>query len=570
MWDSEDREYRRFAELMDREALGEALSAEERAFCERVAERDGRARREVELLSALAELDAAPDAQSRQLVDATLARLQGGLQGEQRIEAPDDRGPHAGRGIDRPGTRQQRALWLLAATGLSAAAVMLLLLVHSGTTTSTPEPQAQRPSAPATATAVGPKATRTGAPVVPPSTRMELVYASGEVRVDGAAVVQDSSLLREGSEIEVGQGGACIAMDPQIDICLGADSKLKLSDVHSAARRLDLQRGRAAVQLETQPTGMELSVVADGIISTAVGTAFSVVRDPEQGIATTVLHGKVRVGRVDGAPQNARMVRAHQRAQVRGSETEVAAVSRSDEAPQWALLRPATLWSERVSATLELKGLPPQTRIYLDERLVGEAPLSTLIPAGEHRLEARHGTERLAVRPFRAEAGERVVLDLSTDLAALGQRQRHAQRPAAGVAVERATSQNAVASPAAMLTEARQLMRKQRFAEAAARYQALYEAHPQSPEARTVLVPLAQLQLDRLGRPNVALGNLERYLASGRGALAEEARHTRIRALHQAGRAAQERAAIEEFLRLHPKSFHARAHAQRLTEIDAR
>src|SRR5262245_49109121 len=70
-----DNRYRRWAELTDRQAAGEALTNEELEFCERFAAEHPASRQEVELLAELAELDAAPNAESRALVDATLERL---------------------------------------------------------------------------------------------------------------------------------------------------------------------------------------------------------------------------------------------------------------------------------------------------------------------------------------------------------------------------------------------------------------------------------------------------------------------------------------------------------------
>jgi outer membrane protein assembly factor BamD (BamD/ComL family) len=110
-------------------------------------------------------------------------------------------------------------------------------------------------------------------------------------------------------------------------------------------------------------------------------------------------------------------------------------------------------------------------------------------------------------------------------------------------------------------------MRAGRYADAAAQYEALRRDFPSSPESYTVLVPLAQLELDRLGRPERALVQLDRYLASGPGALAQEARYARIRALAALGQSRQEAAAIEEFLRLHPASLRARHLEERLADL---
>jgi outer membrane protein assembly factor BamD (BamD/ComL family) len=110
---------------------------------------------------------------------------------------------------------------------------------------------------------------------------------------------------------------------------------------------------------------------------------------------------------------------------------------------------------------------------------------------------------------------------------------------------------------AQMLSAARGLRAQGRLGEAAQAYRALQSAHPRSAEARASQVSLGDLDLS-LGNPSSALRSFEAYLAGG-GALAQEARYGRIRALQALGRKAQERAATEEFLRLYPDSVQARA-----------
>jgi len=117
-----------------------------------------------------------------------------------------------------------------------------------------------------------------------------------------------------------------------------------------------------------------------------------------------------------------------------------------------------------------------------------------------------------------------------------------------------------------MLADARRLMRKGDFYAAAAQYEQLRRAHSSSAEAHAALVSLAQLELDKLGQPRRALARLDRYLAQS-GDLEQEARHARIRALRSLREPRLERAAIEEFLELYPRSFQRKALSRRLAEL---
>ena len=330
-----DNPYRRWAELMDRRALGEALSADDVAFCERFGEGNAASRRELELLEDLEQLDAAPSVSSRAIVDGALARL----------AAETAKVEHDEVSQLKSGVRMPRIVWL------SGAARPRPSAWRCGSCRRT----RQRSSI--------------SAPIAP-AARIELMYAAGDVRIDGKPVNGLSAMLAEGSTIAVGDGSACLAMDPGIDVCADGNTQLRLTRTHSVWRRLDLESGKVAVQLVPQPDGWRFSIVADGVWSTAVGTAFTVERSAEQGVQTTVLNGKVRVGSDGGREQ---MVTAHQRAYVHSGNSALATISRSDESPEWALLRPAPLWSNPVSATLQLRGVPASAEIVLDAQTIGEA-----------------------------------------------------------------------------------------------------------------------------------------------------------------------------------------------------
>ncbi len=118
-----------------------------------------------------------------------------------------------------------------------------------------------------------------------------------------------------------------------------------------------------------------------------------------------------------------------------------------------------------------------------------------------------------------------------------------------------------------MLRSAWELLKDKRWAEAASAYQAIERAHPGSAEAHVVLVRLGDLQLNHLAQPQAALVAYQRYLGEGGGPLEAEARYGKVLALQKLGRAGEERAAIEEFLRAHPSSLKAASLTQRLSEL---
>jgi hypothetical protein len=536
-----DAELRRYAALSDRLALGDRLAPDEHAFLERMQQRNDACRIEEELLASLGDLDAPPSEATRALVEAALAGVNGSAATVHSIE-------------ERQARRAERSpkRWVVIAGSLAVAAAALFFVVSP--------PDGKR-----------------GAEV---DSRIELVYLAGRVSVGGVPMHSSSRLLREGDVLSVDKGGACIAMDPEIDVCATAGTRLRLTRTSTAARRLDLLQGKVAVQLAPLPEGQRLSIVSEGVWSTAIGTAFTVQRDEDRSVRTTVLNGKVRVGETDA---QSKVVVAHQRARVTKSggavrTTEVVAISRSEESPEWAMLGPTKLWNAAVAATLEVAGAPSGAYVTLDGQSIGVAPLSTLVPVGVHRVEVRVGSESMWSRQVALSAGEREKISLEgVEPIAPAPVSSKIEAPEPVVAAARAkvpaakiaAKSTAKLTSGDLLREARTLLRDGERSAAADKYGELVREHPSSAEARSGMLSLAELQLEHLGDAQAALELADRYLAGGAGTLAPEARETRVRALRSLGRRSEERAAIVEFLKAHPDSLRAPSLRERLEQLSS-
>ena len=451
-----------------------------------------------------------------------------------------------------------------------------------------------------------------------PLARAELVYTSGTVKIsDANGAAAGRTLLSEGSTIETQTGAACVLIDSDINICLAPQSRMRLRAIASMARVVDLEVGKLATRLATQPDGMSLSIVAAGVSSTAIGTAFSVERNdhgqagqpgqPGQGqteVTTVVLNGKVRVGR--GA--EVAVVSAHERAvsHTHGPAVRpiVTSVSRTEEAPSWALLGPTVLWHDPVAATLEVHGQPTGAEAWLDDQWLGVTPVTSLIPAGEHRLSVRVHNREIMGRDLYVHAGDTQAIGYTADRpqparvniieeAAVerdydrddvrtpshsARRARHREHGRGSYRASREPDEPAVVQEAAEteadngglgLRQARQAVRAGQFRAAAAIYEQLAEGGASSEEASTAMVLLGQLRLNQLGDPKGALAPLNTYLKRG-GPIAVEARAARIEALRRLNRTGEETAAIEEFLRLHPKNFEVNRLQSRLEDAAQR
>lgn len=446
-------EYERWAELSDREATGEVLSEAEREFLARFAAEDELARVESAFWSELGNLGASEDQASAHAI-------------AERAVAAVAKKAQAKRG--------SAWIWLAGAVAAAAAAAVLI----SGR----------------------------GAGGNGPSAMLEL--ALGQVRAGGALVERGAS-IGVGTEVTVAGGPACVRLEPKMHVCVADGSVVKLSGFGTSQRRLDLVSGRVDAALAPLPVGEHFSVVAKGVWSTAVGTAFSVEVLANGAVETIVHEGKVRVGGENAGD----LVTAHKIGLSQGGvRVEDLGDHGRTETPDWKALG------------------------QVAERSV-EAPIAPPEPA-----------------PTAHEAPASPEPSVSNETARVEAVRRAPPKPAD------------TASAADLLSQARQALREKRWADAAASYRSIIGTYPSSSEAHTVLVPLANLEVDRLGQASSALKHLDAYLATG-GPLDVEARLAKIRAYRSLGDSESEARTIDEFLAAHPKSLEADSLKERLKAL---
>lgn len=539
----------RWAELADRQAVGETLTDEEQRFLEEHPRGNPACEAELAFFREMA--GALPETSRR-------GQLDGGDEDSEQVlqKALAQYDPGAPRSDAAPGRPPLRRVgrWAFAAGALAAAAALLLYL------------RVERPSPPE-------------APVslqAPLDAR--LVYAVGDVLVDGSPATTGAEPLEDGARVETGNGTACIALDPGIDVCLGERSTARIRRTRSPHRHVMLEAGRLAVALEPQKPDERFAIRAAHVWVTAVGTSFSVMLEPGGGaVEAAVFSGKVTVG--SDAPsagdldEAARLVEAGQRARVEGDQTQVTSAGAFPPSPERVALNRAHWWRATPSAAVQVSTVPSGAELWLDEQRVGEAPAALRVPAGAHRIVAKRGNQSVS-REIQVAAGglATLALELSEPSASRpveadpGARTGSAPPPR----LRPSPRPEAAAPPTTVerLAEARRLMREKDWPGAARAYAALRREHPGSSEAHMVLVPLGRLELEQLRAPDRALRLLELYLQGG-GPLEQEARSARIRALRELSLHEQEARAISEFLERYPNSLETQTLEQRLRELRA-
>ena len=218
-------ELSRWDALLEREAEGEPLSADDRAFIADYAARNPEAAQELELLRALG----------------------GALQQAARGEAPGDRELIA-RVFEQNRAEQRAKVGRgTLAVGLALAAGLALWWAR---------PHAMAP------------AERTS---LPPAL-MQLAAPAVGVTLDGA-LAEANATVRQGQRIETHEAGACFRFDRNVRACFAPRSVARVTSLGTDAL-LSLEQGAVAAELEHQVVGASFGLQTGSVVMRAVGTRF--------------------------------------------------------------------------------------------------------------------------------------------------------------------------------------------------------------------------------------------------------------------------------------------------------
>jgi ferric-dicitrate binding protein FerR (iron transport regulator) len=485
----------RWIALSDREAVGEALSADDQRY--------------------LREHASACEACGAEA--ATFREIEGLVEAPPRDESsrPEGRNPPAVVGLSRG--RVARRLGVGVATLAACAAAVFL------------EWRPPRATPPPTGASLG------------TVTAPRLTATSGKVGVD-ARMAQAGESLSVGAVVETAEGDACLSIPSGITACLSPGSRVRVLEL-GPNRRLEVLRGKLAAELEPQPPGASFAVVTREGTATAIGTAFS-VEVPEDGghVITRVLHGTVLVHTNGGS--DSRVVAHSQVVLTR----DVTPLPREEEAQELELIEHAPSTTNAQPAVLRVESTPAGAALKVDGRVMGRTPASLLLDPGEHRIEIDE-EENEARDVVHLEPGEELkrafVLPRTSPAGPSASAHASAAPPSPSAPAQ-------YGSPEELLLAARARGAHGDARGAAAAYHELFTSYPRSAEAEVARVAYGELELGALGNPQGALVAFDEYLRTG-GPLGEEASYGKIRALRALGRTADEEAAVRAFLERFPR-----------------
>lgn len=421
----------------------------------------------------------------------------------------------------------------------------------------------------------------------------QLFLASGEVSTHEVAGATGSSqagdALPAGSMVAVAEGRAALKLGGETLVFLSPHTRLKVNVATSKLFELGLETGEVVLDIAGLHGGRVVVKTAAGMAE-ALGTVFAVSVN-SQGTEVRVERGVVLV--TPGAGPERRLLANE--GVLMGRETRAlspAEMTRDRKAIEWA--EPTR---REQSALLTIGSEPGGGTVYIDSRELGHTPLSAFISPGERSVELRAPGAAPIREKVHAEVGGNlsrsyVVHPAEPVEAPIAQpvvtatpkepKDKPAMRPPPGPrgpGVSRQhrdeTWQAPVSGgggslgpgPAELMEQAKVSRAQSDWSGAANAYRELTERYPKSSEVRASLVPYAQLLLDRLHEPRLALAIFQRYLDEVRGPLSEEASWGRIKALEKLGRRSDEVTFLREFLRLYSSSLEGSAARRRLDEL---
>lgn len=525
------REHRRWNDLQSRWAAGEALSVEEEQERISLAARELGRRRELDLALQVKQFVDAGEHESvaPQFVEAVMARLhERGAPHLRLVTRPP--GQPVGENLSSLADARPPAWrwWWALAPGVVAAASLGLWL-HQRQGGESPKVSGQPPAAIA----------RT------PTARSELVFLSGEVRLDRAPVSLGQKTLAGGEHIETGKGRACLTVEPKVDVCLAEETHITVESLREDDVVIRVEAGRVVAALGPRAAGHTFSLTDGDVKAVAHGTIFSLTKS-RGGAQTqvTVVEGRVEVS---GSKTKTTSVRAHSELELAADgRQKSSAISRSHEAQFLAIVSPRELWQSSELGILSVGQERDGSQVTIGDEGPFTLPVKCFVPAGPQRLVVRGASGEEGLIDVEVRAGETQQVDAASNRSV----------------PERGISKASSKSDSELLAEARKAMSRGDSSAALAAYRRLMVQYPGSAAATTVLVTVGKLEL-RQNSPARALHAFESYLSRG-GPLLPEALSGKIRALRALGRTREEQAAIRRYLRQYPDGFEAVALKKRL------
>ena len=369
----------------------------------------------------------------------------------------------------------------------------------------------------------------------PPENPIPMRLVSGQAQMSGQLVSAGFD-ISEGAVLQTG-GEQVLVVADALTVGVAAGSEVEIKVASNDHVKFGLKTGTIAVSLDPERE-LAIDVEAGKYRVSVTGTIFSVESGP--GVAVRVVEGTVRVSSSDSADER---------------EESVSVVASRSYAPADQSDVPLETDKRREILRLLHRDIPSQT-----ENEEGE---SSSIPDDEDsEVEiSPPPAKHQRAKAHRRERNEAESSSPTRSSPASG------KTPAEKGRVVEEQPHRAL-TPGDYIRQARVCRARRDWKCAARAYRKVMEEYPGDPLARTVIVPLAQIELKHLGRARRSHRLFSDYLRlDSRGPLSQEASYGVCQALAAMGDSEKEIKAIEDFLRRFPKSAYAPNARNRLREL---
>ncbi len=351
-----------------------------------------------------------------------------------------------------------------------------------------------------------------------------LEVTAGSPLLEGASV-EVGTVLAEGQHLSTMDNTAVVKADSALAIALESKTRLALDSLTEQGVELGLERGKVAVHLAPgKKIDLAINALSARIIVT--GTVFGVETLTDD-VSVSVVRGSVRV-ESSLRPDSSIDVPA-------GSTLFV---------KNWEKLPLESHLRHSILALLHLEEMDTEKPGDEDENVAQEvvAASESVVPedesddVGDEKASASRGSSPRVMRQHRRETS------------------------IAPSQVEPSMND--------LIRTARKCRSNRDWLCAAATYEKVIKVYPDRAESLTVLLPLAQIELEHLRRPAQALRHYSRYQKRfPSGPLAQEALYGTCKALSAMGQTNREASALKEFLKRYPHSVYASNARARLQQI---
>ncbi len=386
------------------------------------------------------------------------------------------------------------------------------------------------------------------------------VLLAGEVLVgnQGAAIGHH---LTSGERLRTGDGRAVVNLPTEITLSMGPNTHLSYLQHEDSSLEISLEEGRIQLSLSPGVERAGFSVVTEDGRIDVTGTIFSVNAD-EETVEVRVLRGEVEITGRQGEQR-----RLGTRAATTLGTNQVRTLSKDEEETLWKEVRTVELLDSEDNTVVDIESTPVGAAVSIDSVVLGRTPISAAVRSGYREITLIVNEEQVARKLVDIYTGSRLSWDF--DLIEAQNAAPGSSVAPAPTASRRGTASDRELSAQQLLLKAQSLRAERDWAGAADAYQKLVVRFPSSAEARASFVSLGEIQLNKLGKPAVALGQFNKYLRAVKsGPLAQEALWGKGRALKSLGRPNEEKMTLDLFVARFPKAIQAREVKARLADLE--